>query len=299
MKKIILLLSLFSVIISFAQTTEDYTIQSAITTQTSPPKITFTWPLDTTAINYTIARKPLSSSSWMVVGGLASHGTHWTDSNLVLGAAYEYQIMKSSTFDAYSYFYAGIQAPPIEIRGKLILLVDSTFVDSLAIELYQLTKDLIGDGWQVIRHDVSRTDAVTHVKGLIVADYNVDPINTKAVFIFGHVPVPYSGDINPDGHPDHHGAWGADVYYADMDGIWTDNIINDSLASRTQNRNIPGDGKFDQSTLPTDVELQIGRVDLANMPSFAFSEQELLRRYLVKDHDYRVKNFSVRPRALV
>ena len=53
------------------------------------------------------------------------------------------------------------------------------------------------------------------MKDLIKAQYNADPANTKAVFLFGHVPVPYSGDIVPDGHyADHQGAWPCDGYYA-------------------------------------------------------------------------------------
>ena len=35
----------------------------------------------------------------------------------------------------------------------------------------------------------------------------MDPINTKAVYLLGRIPVPYSGFINPDSHPDHEGAW--------------------------------------------------------------------------------------------
>jgi hypothetical protein len=89
------------------------------------------------------------------------------------------------------------------------------------------------------------------------------------VFLLGRIRVPYSGDIYPDGHPDHEGAWPADVYYADMNGAWTDNAVNVTVANDERHRNVPEDGKFDQSVLPTDVELQIGRVDFANMPAFA------------------------------
>ena len=119
-----------------------------------------------------------------------------------------------------------------------------TFSDSLATEIAKLRKDFICDGWLVLQHNVSRTDSVTHIKSLILADYHADSINTKAVFLLGHVPVPYSGDINPDGHPDHLGAWPADVYYADMIGNWTDNTINDTLAGRPQNQNRIGDGEI-------------------------------------------------------
>ena len=68
-----------------------------------------------------------------------------------------------------------------------------------------------------------------------------------SLFLLGHVPVPYSGNINPDGHPDHQGAWPADGYYADMDGTWTDISVNNTVATGTRNDNVPGDGKFDQS----------------------------------------------------
>jgi hypothetical protein len=40
--------------------------------------------------------------------------------------------------------------------------------------------------------------------------------------LIGNVPVPYSGDLNPDGHSDHDGAWPTDTYYAEMNGTWTD-----------------------------------------------------------------------------
>ncbi|MEO5905598.1 MAG: fibronectin type III domain-containing protein, partial [Saprospiraceae bacterium] len=102
-----------------------------------------------------------------------------------------------------------------------------------------------------------------------------------------------------DGHGDHTGAYPADVYYADMNGVWTDQFVNNISAGDPRNHNIPGDGKFDQASIPTDVELQIGRVDFFNMPSFALSEQELLRQYLDKDHAYRHKLFTASHRAVV
>ncbi|HSF88487.1 MAG TPA: T9SS type A sorting domain-containing protein, partial [Saprospiraceae bacterium] len=100
-------------------------------------------------------------------------------------------------------------------------------------------------------------------------------------------------------HPDHEGAWPADVYYADMNGTWTDNSVNVTVANDERHHNTPGDGNFDQSLLPTEVELQIGRVDFAKMPAFATSEQELLRNYLDKDHAYRHKQFSATRRGVV
>jgi hypothetical protein len=51
-----------------------------------------------------------------------------------------------------------------------------------------------------------------------------------------------------------------------MDGIWTDATVRDSGASDARNRNVPGDGKFDQSSFPAPLKLMVGRVDMANLP---------------------------------
>ena len=74
----------------------------------------------------------------------------------------------------------------------------------------------------VLRHDVSRADSPCNLKRIIQADYSSDPAQVRAVFLFGHIPVAYSGNLNPDGHPNHQGAWPTDAYYGDMDGSWTD-----------------------------------------------------------------------------
>ena len=135
----------------------------------------------------------------------------------------------------------------------------------------------------------------------------------KAVFLFGRVPVPYSGLQNPDGHSEHYGSWPADVYYGDVDGNWTDSSVNYQQTANTDPidrarlSNIPGDGKFDQLSPPSTVELQVGRVDLANMPGRVTwggpatfpSEQELLRQYLNKDHNFRHKLINPRRRGVV
>src|SRR5262249_32625371 len=168
--------------------------------------------------------------------------------------------------------------------------------------------DLTGDGWQVTRFDVSRKDTPASVKQKIKARYELDPANVKAVFLFGHVPVAYSGDIVPDGHaPDHQGAWPCDGFYGDMDGTWTDNLVNDKTATESRNRNIPGDGKYDQSTFPAPLKLMVGRVDLSKMPGRMTAggdptfpgELQLLRNYLNKDHNFRQKQFDLPRRGVV
>jgi hypothetical protein len=151
----------------------------------------------------------------------------------------------------------------------------------------------------VIRHDVARTDSPGSVKALIQSDYAAAPQEVRAVFLLGHVPVPYSGIILPDGHLDHRGAWPADVYYGDLDSSWTDTSANNTQASSSRNWNVPGDGKFDTSYLPGDVKLEVGRVDFANLPALGVDEVELLRRYLNKNHAFRHQAFIAERRGYI
>jgi len=292
--------------------TWEYAVQVSASVQSSPPQIALTWADDILwdpVNSYTVYRKALNGTSWGTGTVLPGSALGYTDTNVVNGGTYEYQIVRKTTYyNGYGYIYAGINAPLVEFRGKLILVVDNTYAADLAFELDRLQQDLVGDGWTVLRVNVNRTDSVPSVKATIRALYEADTNNVNTVFLFGHVPVPYSGDIVPDGHdPTHKGAWSADVYYGDMNGVWTDTTVNDPNASDPRNRNIPGDGKFDQSYVPGKVELMVGRVDLANLPGGTLinsaptipNEIELLRNYLNKDHAFRCKSLELPRRGVI
>ncbi|MES2694345.1 MAG: hypothetical protein V4773_12790, partial [Verrucomicrobiota bacterium] len=298
------------------ENTWDYSVQVSSSLQTSPAKITLTWPQDTNGVpsGYIVSRRTPGSANWGEGKTLPGSATTFVDNDVVAGTPYEYRIVKNSgSYTGYGYIQTAIAAPLVDSRGKVILVVDNTVSAPLASELSRLERDLAGDGWQVLRREVGRSDSVTSVKAVIKAAYDSDSANVKSVFLFGHIPVPYSGNFNPDGHPDHVGAWPADAFYGDMDGSWTDNSVNyaqtlnTDAADAARMTNKPGDGKFDQTTLPSPVELQVGRVDLSNLPgrttwggpaTFA-SEIELLRKYLNKDHDFRNRKTNPARRALL
>ncbi len=283
------------------QTPKEITVELSVNTQINPATITLNWVPSNLATQHQLFRKLKSGVTWgAILSTLSGSATQYVDNNVIEGISYEYRVIRSgSGFTGYGYINAGVNIPAVEDRGGLILLVDNTISDSLSEEIKRLENDLIGDGWSLTRHDIARNEPVVNVKNIIKETYDKNISNTKAVFLLGHIPVPYSGNLNPDGHPDHQGAWPADVYYADMNGNWTDLGINNSIASDERNINTPGDGKFDQTVLPSDVELQIGRVDLSEMPAFAMSEIALLRSYLDKDHEYRHKKFKPEYRAVI
>jgi hypothetical protein len=294
----------------------NYAVQLSAAVQASPAQVTLSWPQDSsgTPNSYTVYRKAPGATSWGSGTTLPGSATSFVDGSVALGTTYEYAVVKNAGgYNGYGYIQSGINVPLLDSRGKVLLIVENSYAGNLSAELSRLQQDLAGDGWTVLRHDVNRNDSVSSVKNLIKADYSADPATVKAVFLFGHVPVPYSGQLNPDGHSDHIGAWPADVFYGDMDGTWTDNSVNylqtqnTDPADAARLSNVPGDGKFDQTTIPSAVELQVGRVDLANMPGRLVwggpatfpSEQELLRQYLNKDHNFRHKLMSAPRRGLV
>ncbi|MCB9194313.1 MAG: hypothetical protein H6597_07240, partial [Flavobacteriales bacterium] len=214
---------------SYSQTNA---VQVEAVVQASPASITLSWPSFPNTNGITIYRKLKSATSW---GGIyaapGASATQYTDNGVSVGTYYEYKLVRSaSSGTGYGYVATGIEVQPTEYMGKVVLLVDNTFTTSLATQLTQLEQDLRSDGWAVLRHDVSRSAAVTSIRALVQADYNADPTNVKAVYMIGHVPVPYSGNINPDGHSGHLGAWPCDGYYGEMNGTWTDNSVNNNGA---------------------------------------------------------------------
>jgi PKD repeat protein len=286
-------------------TPKDCSVELWANIQTSPPTVTLNWLANTTTTNYAVDRKPKNSSTWTTLAAsLPSTATQYVDNTVSLGVHYEYRVTRSAvtgtlSYPGYGYINSGIEVPVVESRGKLILLIANNFSTTLAPEIARLQDDLEGDGWEVLTSYISPTLAVTAVKAQIVSTYNLDPANTVALFLLGHIPVPYSGNFGPDAHPDHQGAWPADVYYGELNGNWTDVSVTSTTVSPARTQNIPGDGKFDQWLIPTQVELQVGRVDLYGMTSFTATETQLIKNYLDKDHDYRKKVFSPVKRAVL
>lgn len=301
MKKIYILTSLFFLIFtSQSQTPKDCAVEVWANVQANPPSITLNWLSSPTATAYTVARKPKNSNGWTTLAALPANTTQYTDNTVSIATLYDYRIIRNANnYTGYGYINSGIDIPEVDNRGNVILLIADTYSLTLAMEIKRLEDDLEGDGWAVIKSFVNSSLPVTQVKAMILATYMLDPTNTKALFLLGHIPVPYSGNINPDGHQDHLGAWPADVYYGELNGLWTDNSITSTTLSPARTQNIPGDGKFDQSVLPSSMELQVGRVDLWGMTSFSLTETQLLKQYLDKDHEYRKKISVVANAAII
>lgn len=301
MKSVFVFLGLLFVSSTICQTSADAAVQLSASVN-AVGQATISWLPATNSTQYTIYRKAKNATSWgPVYAALPGSATQFTDT-ISPGLNYEYRVSRTGiNYSGHGYINCAVELSAIESRGRLLLVVDSTFEQSLSQELNRLTEDMEGDGWTVQTIYVDRNASVVHVKSKIMAAYNTDPVNTRAVLLFGHIPVPYSGNINPDGHGDHLGAWPADGYYGDVNGNWTDVSGPTTTVSPPRTQNIPGDGKFDQSVITGSVELQVGRIDMYNMPAFNSigNELQLLRNYLDKNHAYRKKIYSPKKRALI
>lgn len=311
---IILFITCFLVYQGQAQVAKTQVLQ--INAEPQSDGIQLEWKSRSFTGNYLIYRRTdLTSSSWdnTPIATLSSTATSYKDNSITIGKSAEYRIIpvnSSNQAVAFGYIYAGNQkSASLENKG-VILLIDSTFITSLSSEINRLVNDLELEDWSVTRLYAGRNEAIPAIKDKIKAAYDNDK-SISTLFILGHVPVPYSGDFSaasnfppPDGHVEgsgnHTGAWCTDAYYGDLEGgSWTDLTVDRTTGSRTRNHNIVGDGKFDQSRIPSDLELEVGRVDLFDMPAFAKNETELLRDYLNRNHRWRTQEWQVRQRALV
>ncbi|MCL2317843.1 MAG: bacterial Ig-like domain-containing protein, partial [Methanomassiliicoccaceae archaeon] len=251
------------------------------TVKDTPPTIRLEWPSKSPMAPYTeysIWRKEKNDNYWpsTTYATVSGNATFFEDTNVEVGKLYEYRIA-SYGFNPIDggYVISGIKVPAVESRGKVVLLVEAEQASALAVELETLKQDLIGDGWTVLRHDVSNTATPVAARAVVVNEYNNDPANVKAVFLFGHLPVLRAGNFAPDGHANR--AWPSDAYYGFMGTITT----------------------WNGPQIPGQVQLQVGRVDFHDMPAFSKNATELLRQYLNKDHRYRMGEMKASKDAIV
>ena len=320
----------------FTFTAADYPLHNFMTSATTrldpEPAITLSWPTDVKHANYLIYRKAPNESDWEYRDTVKTPVTQYTDTDVTLGQIYEYQIArvyvsyssKTSNTASKSYLTAAIEAPLVDQRGGVLLVIDDTVAESLRPEIDRLKSDLTGDGWASVaevlvpRHapaysgltdpkaNALYAERVQLVKDAILNHYNSDPVPLQSVILLGRVPVPFSGFKAWDGHSDKHtGAWPADTYYADITRLpdeddWTDSLnLDPTISQWAHNRNLAGDGKFDNNSTPSALELAIGRIDLAGLAEFAAPEVELLRNYLNKDHDFRHARLTAREKGII
>lgn len=273
---------------------------------TSAP-VKLVWDYDNTATGYNVYRKNQEAYSWGApLATKQANDTTFVDNSATSGT-YEYYVQRVLPNGklGHGYILTNVGVEPLHATGRVLLAIDYNYNTPLATEINQLIDDLVGDGYTVDTMLVYRNDKVADIKQRILNwyyQYRNQAIKPQTLYLLGRIPVPYSGVIFPDGHtPDHKGAWPADVYYGlQGEEAFTDMWANQDSATGTRNDNVPEDGKFDVDLFyPDSTVIEIGRVDLTNMPAFGMSDTLLVKQYLNKAHAFKTHAFVPNRSAVI
>jgi hypothetical protein len=257
---------------------------------------------DNSAYTTHILRRPfgMNNQPWTSVAEDIPAGTaSWIDTNVQLGEVWEYQIRRADTwsydgvnYDAIGYTIGSLNHDQTGYRGQMILLIADNIVELLPEKINRLKFEFEAEGWKVNEVVVPKAtdwDSGSDVVGIrnqIAGIYNNAPSEDKprALFILGHVPLPRCGSTDaaaPDEHNENKGARGCDCYYADIDGVFTDNnTYNPGGLSTTLAINLPGDYKWDQDFFASHVEMAFGRIDFTDLTDYNTGEIEMTENYL-------------------
>ena len=288
----------------FAQRQDEFSLRAQV--PEGKPQVELSWPASS-GQQVVIQRRRVGKGPWSLLGVHTGEGRFVDDSpGLRSGDRYEYRVGERRIGVAVG------RLDPIERRGRVLLVIAEDAAGSLQNEIDRFSLDLVGDGWVVERSVVPRHEArmrsryrrsIPQVKSQITSFYQKAPTELNAVLLIGNVPIPYSGYRAEDGHQtrddDHRGAWPCDAYYGDVDGVWTDEEVRHTNRLVRANTNRPGDGKFDQDYLPSELEVAVSRIDFSSLPAINGAslpgkpkrardvEFALLRQYFAKNHAYR------------
>lgn len=264
-------------------------------------RIQASWINESMRISYTssptnpILNKRLvnTNSPFEIVDTLSSFGGEYFDTTAEEGVLYEYLITDGTT----RIVECGGKLPLVEYRGWYVILVDEVILSGINVEFKKFRRNLYSDGFRVHVIPVQRSQTPQQIRTLLQQTNAQLEGGIKQVLLLGHVPVPYSGEFGYDVHNEHDGAWATDTYYADLDGVWQD-LITVDYPQRDANKNFPGDGKLDHDVMPSAAELEVGRVDMFNLPAFGLSEQALINRYLTKNNLFKSGSLTILGRAI-
>lgn len=277
--------------------------------------LTLQWPKENYAGVFKIYRRPnpLFEDWGAMLAQVPGNQNTYVDAKAKKGIAYEYLVVKSngSTNEALGYLYSGNEYDSPFNEDGILLVVDSSLTDSLSFELDRYKSILSQEGYRVSQILAGRSESTQVIRDRIIAARS--QLNPKPVVLvlIGKIPVPYSGYYSstgdappPDGHVEgsgnHTGAWPADVYYAiHEEDAFTDKWVNITTGNQNRHHNIPSDGKWDQTKLPYAPVMEVGRIDLSNMPAFGKTEVQLLKDYFNRNYLWRTGKWKVTERALI
>jgi hypothetical protein len=307
--EIIFLLSLIVLFDSNAQTPKQFTIKPEVKIFTDSNLIIkqFSFGQFPFAGELIIKKKSIENDFWESVDTLKNGQLTFSDTTIKTEVEepneYGFEFF-SDSLQSFGYYLIGNKNSFELNNGNVLILVDSTVYPELKKEIFQFAEDLIADGWSPEIKTVPRCETfnpieIRKVKRVVNKYKTLWSKNFKALILVGRVAVPYTGNYTFDGHPEHVGAFPSDLVYVLPDSLLSDEDEYNIQAVREQNRNVPFDGKFDQTIIPQNINIAVGRIDFSQLPDFPQSEIELLKNYFHKNHSFRMGEFPISNKCLI
>jgi len=158
---------------------------------------------------------------------------------------------------------------------KVAILVNSTLYPKIVSSLTLYTDDLIAEGYSVVM-DTIRGGQAADLRDFLWEEWATDSL-VGAIFI-GDLPLAWYKMEDSWGDSEE---FPIDYYFMDLDGDWGD---------------ANGDGMLDSHLGATEPEIWVGRLTPSHLTWG--NEENLLRGYFTKDHQYRTSELSLPQRAL-
>jgi len=167
-----------------------------------------------------------------------------------------------------------VVVPPREIPPdvqQVWVLVRDALHDDLLAPLDTYTADLVAQGYgvHILVGDFATAAAL---RSYLQTQYTTNQL--VGVVIIGDWPVPWF-EMDDDFYGDH-SEFPCDLYYMDLDGLWSDQDADGLLDSH-----VAGTGDLGP-------EIWVGRLTFSPLTQTAASEADLLTEYFERDHMYRV-----------
>src|SRR3954465_15279606 len=76
-----------------ADAIRDYVVEAQVVLSENPPQIILKWPGVQSSTGYKVSRKRIEDNSWTELANLPGDQNSYTDGNVTIGSAFEYQII--------------------------------------------------------------------------------------------------------------------------------------------------------------------------------------------------------------
>lgn len=214
--------------------------------------------------------------SWNQIGQVnANEETRFRLNDLALGQKKEFKVVSST--GAIGYVFAGNRANDIrhESPGIILLAIESSLMENstLTSKIERLKEDLVREGWVPETLLVDRDSSPESLRESIKAIYQTKELNS--VFLIGRVPR-----VHMMNGVDGHGIRELPMinFYGELSSQWS----KKSSCTEPSNEHC-----YNNQSIPSQMEVPVGLVDFEGVHPGLGDPQELLIRYLDKDHAFR------------